>query len=139
MNRLYIISIALAIAFVGTASARPMFQYLQPSFQTPRVVAGAIDVDGIVRRGAGFTAEHRATGLYDITFENGFWSSRCASLVVEPRDDLVSRVRGGGCNNPTFTAKFVDPKTGDPVDIGFDFIAVETCAAPCRAPRGSNP
>lgn len=127
MNRSFIVSIALAITLVGTASARPVFQYIRHSTQMPRAASGAVTDDGIIFGGTGFTVTHPMTGVYNIKFSKGFWPSGCAAMVVQPRSPGLSYVRPLGCAgaDPTFYVRFFDPKTGALIDKTFDFIAVE--------------
>lgn len=130
MSRFLIPGFALAIALAGPALAASRF-YVAPTASTPQTAAGIISADGQIRRGTGFTVQHPRAGHYSIRFQQGFFPTGCASIVVDswahpPYKSVVSEAFVSGCatNNPVFHVRLRRSEDGTAMDRDFQFVAV---------------
>jgi hypothetical protein len=122
MNRLAIF-LVFAIGMVASASAGALFRPA-PSGDDLRVIAGAINADGSVARGSGFTSEELASGQYQITFTDKQFLRGCPILVASAEvGGAAANVVQDPCRGPATIETYF---TGGRVASYFTFIARDT-------------
>jgi hypothetical protein len=130
MNRLIIYGLAIAIALVGSASARTFYRYMSPATSSQTIGVGMVGSTGKILRGAAFTVQHPEEGQYVITFNQGFFPTGCASMVANSwayvsYKAVVAETFVSGCSsNPVFHVFLRRSQDGIPMDRDFQFIAV---------------
>lgn len=115
MNR-FIPAVAVAIAFVGPASA-------QGTYPTPGAAGGKVAADGAVLRGSGFTVRRVRRGVYAITLSPGVFPTGCAAVTVAPQNTLVPIVYQNRCGADV-VVKFYAENSPDKEDVEFSFTAI---------------
>jgi hypothetical protein len=117
----------LGIAVVATMVMSGATAYAQEAAQRSRIVWGAVNANGTVRSGTGFTVTHTGGGSYVISFSPPFLDTPAVvgsqnnygALGQDPRDGVVFPfVNGGAASAQT------GDSSGNRVDRSFAFIAV---------------
>jgi hypothetical protein len=122
MNRLVTL-LALAMALGGPASAGIISPYAAPlGVNNTNVVAGQISGSGVIERGSGFRV-HFDNGAYVIRFDQRYFPSGCAAMVVAPVDaTVVSAVVQKHCGGPFYVNLYLGNRGAF---SDFQFIARE--------------
>jgi hypothetical protein len=92
-----------------------------------RIIRGAIDANGQILRGTGFTSERLDVGKYRITFKTPFPGGPPDATATAQRASTLIRVVGFDFGSPTSTqVTFVTSNLGSNsfVDVGFSFIVI---------------
>jgi hypothetical protein len=123
MNRSAIFLI-FAIGMVAAASAGSIFRSDAPAADDIRAIAGAVNSDGTVARGTGFTAERLSTGTYQITFSDRQFLRGCPIVAASAEvGGAAANVVPSPCRGPFEIMTYF---TGGTVDSYFTFIARDT-------------
>jgi len=97
-----------------------------------KIIRGAVNANGTVRRGSGFTSSRAFSGNYQVTFNTAFTSTPVVIVSQESDNGAwVANVptgwtnEGVWCYTTGFKAKFHQYGVGDR-DRAFNFIAMES-------------
>jgi hypothetical protein len=127
MNRFVFLGLALAIALAGPVSAGTMFRYIRPPALNLSRAAGEISEDGRVVRGQGFTVRHLSVGVYEITFNPGYFPSGCAAMAITDEGILsvppIGEVQQARCDGRFHVV--YHGQIGGRTDQAFQFVAIE--------------
>lgn len=125
MRYLIIGALGLAVFLAGPASASYIGR--PASNANPNVAAGLVEADGHILRGVGFRVHHGGTGEYTITFDRGYLGSECAEMVVTPARGAfaIGSTTPNVCQPSAVFSVDFQTASGTPVDVDFNFVAVE--------------
>jgi hypothetical protein len=127
MNRIAI-SLIFAVGMVASASAASIFRSGGPAGVDNRVIAGAVNADGSVVSGSGFTAEELSAGQYQITFTDKEFLRGCPIVVASAEEPgTAANVFPGPCRKPVIIETYF---TGGRNASYFTFIARDTAYDP---------
>jgi hypothetical protein len=57
---------------------------VEPGFESPRVVAGEVNSEGVILKGTGFTVTHPSAGHFVIHFQPGVFPKGCPVVTATP-------------------------------------------------------
>jgi hypothetical protein len=92
------------------------------------VLAGQVNGDGTIARGSHFTSQLMSIGIYQITFDRGYFSNGCPILTVTNFANgnmlLLDEVYQDNCSG-TYTVKLFTA-SGEHFNQAFTFVAAAT-------------
>lgn len=116
MNKLFIVAVAIAIAFARPASA-------QGTSPTPGIAGGKVAADGTVLRGTGFSVRRVRRGIYAITLSPGVFPTGCAAVTVTPQTtNVVPVAYQQRCGRPVIVRFYYE--IDGSADADFSFTAI---------------
>ncbi len=125
MKWFVVVALGIAATLGGAVSAGSFQRYYVQPATAPVVQGGMVSAEGHRERGDGFTVARVATGTYSIRFERGYLGPSCAGMVVTSiGPEPVQAIAHPVLCQPTAAFSVVLSRKGQPVDSGFQFIAV---------------
>lgn len=128
MIRTFALLVAFVAAFGTIGLAQNMRYFGAANVRNPRVLAGQVNGNGTVARGSHFTSQLVSTGVYQVTFDPGYFRNGCPMLTVSNFSNgpaqVVNEVYQDKCSG-TYTVHFYTA-AGQHFNQAFTFVAAST-------------